>query len=77
MNLPPHSTGGRIGPYSGATEGFGLPFILVGAAPLANARPACRGPLRDGPGTLSPLAVPSVSSVERPGRSHSLPTGAN
>ena len=49
----------------------------VGAAPLANARPACRGPLRDGPGTLSPLAVPSVSSVERPGRSHSLPTGAN
>ena len=28
-------------------------------------------------GTHSPLAVPPASSVERPGRSHSLPTGAN
>tara|TARA_R110000868_G_scaffold87274_6_gene244244 strand:- start:2453 stop:2770 length:318 start_codon:yes stop_codon:yes gene_type:complete len=48
----------------------------VGPAPLASNRPvgvipsAHRAP-------LSPLAVPSVSSVERPGRSHSLPTGAN
>lgn len=76
MNLPPHSTGGRIGPYSGATEGFGLPFILVGAsAPLcADSRSGVTLHLT---GTLSPLAVPSVSSVERPGRSHSLPTGAN